>query len=38
MTKAFDEWLVGLAKNESCSLLEKLPDFLRDQYGKRAIW
>jgi hypothetical protein len=34
MTKLFEDWLVELAKNESFSTLEKLPDYLDSHYAK----
>lgn len=34
MSKLFEEWLVEIAKNENYYLLEKLPEFLSDQYEK----
>jgi hypothetical protein len=34
MTQLFEDWLVELAKNESFSILEKLPDYLDSHYAK----
>ncbi len=34
MPKLFEDWLIELAKDENYSVLDKLPEYLRNQYAK----